>query len=187
MLQFEQLDQSPFQRSYMDRFLKKIKSHSSFHPLPRNISQAKFIFTQESPASNFGGAVLLKQAIPSLHRDLRKTWGALCKENETWVCTAGLSVVEGMDTENVCKEFYASLYEKLCLFGQEMHVSYLYVILNPGEYLSTEAMGFWPYVAEIRPCNSYDGLFHGILSLAIPTPVISQWHENLKESILLAA
>ena len=46
-------------------------------------------------------------------------------------------------------------------------IDFLYMVREPGEYFCTEAIGFWPYVFEVRPCESLDGLFHGILSLPI--------------------
>ncbi len=187
MLEFEKQDLNPFQKAYIDSFLEKIKCHSSLSPFPRNISQAKSIYTEDIASLNFGGAILLKQKISSVHRELRKTWGSLCNETDTWLCTAGLSVGDSINTEQVCKDFYVSLYEMLCHFGKEENINYLYVILNPGEYLSTEAMGFWPYVAEIRPHESYDGLFHGILSLTYPPPMISQWTQDAREPVQLAA
>ena len=187
MLEFEKRDLNPFQKSYINSFLDKIKCHSSLNPFPRNIIQAKSIFTQDNTASNFGGAILLKQKISSVHRELRKTWAALCNDKDTWMCTAGLSVGESINTEQVCKEFYVSLYEMLCHFGKEEGINYLYVILSPGEYLSTEAMGFWPYVTEIRPHESYDGHFHGILSLTYSPPLVSQWGQDSRESVQLAA
>ena len=52
--------------------------------------------------------------------------------------------------------------------------------LRAREYLCTEAIGFWPYVIEVRPQDSFDGLFHGVLFL---TPNPSQATLKISETL----
>ncbi|MBY0293035.1 MAG: hypothetical protein K2W92_07105 [Alphaproteobacteria bacterium] len=66
--------------------------------------------------------------------------------------------------------FYRNLYKKLVEFGTKEKTDFLYMMLEPGEYLCTEVMGCWPYVFEVKPHESTSGLFHGVLSFKIKIP-----------------
>lgn len=47
-------------------------------------------------------------------------------------------------------------------------------------------MSFWPYVVEIKPHESLDGLFHGVLSLTENQPR-SRWNAITFLDLQLAA
>lgn len=121
-----------------------------------------------------GGALLIKSKMSSLHRKMGYRDMALsCHKEEVWTCSISLQIQNAtFDFEALGKIFYQRLYKELVKFGTANDVSFLYLILDPGEYLCTEALGFWPYVVENRPQESMDGLFHGLLSLAKERPVI---------------
>ena len=65
-----------------------------------------------------------------------------------------------------CQKFYQDLLEKFMEFGQSTKTDFLYLTLCPFEYERTKNKGFWPYVLEIKPEESPDGLFYGILPLS---------------------
>ncbi|MDZ4322495.1 MAG: hypothetical protein U1A05_00170, partial [Alphaproteobacteria bacterium] len=63
------------------------------------------------------------------------------------------------------QEFYRNLYNKLVEFGKKKEVGFVIMKLLPETYLSSKEWGAWPYVVELKPENSPDKLFHGILPL----------------------
>lgn len=65
-----------------------------------------------------------------------------------------------------CQRFYKDLLEKFMEFGQQAKTDFLYLTLCPFEYERTKNKGFWPYILEIKPDDSPDGLFYGILLLS---------------------
>jgi hypothetical protein len=115
-----------------------------------------------------GGALLLKKRLLPFQRNVGSQKSLFpFQKGEIWTCTLKLHIDNStLDFESFSKEFYHNLYEKLVAFGREVGTDFLYMVLDPGEYLCTEVIGFWPYVVEIRPQESMDGLFHGVLSLS---------------------
>lgn len=155
-----------FHTPLIDSFLKILKNNNSLSPHFSHNNSAKFLLTENPTTGIFGGALLLKQKIGSLHKDIRKNLASFCPDNEVWTCAIALYMGNGANVELVCKNFYTELYESLLEFSLTEKINFLCMTLDPGEYLCTEAIGFWPYVVEIRPQESSDGLFHGILSLS---------------------
>jgi len=68
-----------------------------------------------------------------------------------------------LDSTNV---FYKELLERFIEFGQQVNTTFLCLTLCPYEYQRIRDKGFWPCILEIKPEDSPDGLFHGILSLS---------------------
>ncbi|MBL8676568.1 MAG: hypothetical protein JNJ47_03980 [Alphaproteobacteria bacterium] len=131
-----------------------------------------------------GGALLVKSKVSSLHRKMRYRDIALSSQKEEmWTCSISLQIQNAaFDFEVMGKIFYQHLYNELVKFGKTNNVSFLYLVLDPGEYLCTEVLGFWPYVIENRPQGSMDGLFHGLLSLTKERPAVKT--SSLKPPIL---
>ena len=121
-----------------------------------------------------GGALLVKSKVSSLHRKMGcRNMALSCHKEGMWTCSISLQIQNAaFDFEIMGKIFYQRLYKELVKFGKANNVSFLYLILDPGEYLCTEVVGFWPYVIENRPQGSMDGLFHGLLSLTKEQPVV---------------
>ncbi|OJW51482.1 MAG: hypothetical protein BGO67_07000 [Alphaproteobacteria bacterium 41-28] len=157
------------QKPIINLFLRNIHKNPVLSETFPNPNNATFIVTEDTARGIHGGALLLKQNFTSLHRYIRKSLSSLASQNqEVWTCAVALhmenySLVDHF--EPFCKTFYQNLYEKFIEFGKQEKISFLCMILEPGEYLCTEVIGFWPYVVEVRPQESLDGLFHGILSL----------------------
>ena len=136
----------------------------------KNHVSSTVILTQDEFNGIYGGAVLLKQNFSSLHHSIQKSLLSFTSAtSKIWTCTLFLHLEDdhpSVDFESLCKSFYHNLYKALTDFGLRESISFLCLTLLPGEYLCTEAIGFWPYVVEVRPQDSLDGFFHGILSLA---------------------
>lgn len=136
---------------------------------PSDLQQATFILLPEEFKPIQGGAFLLKKKIGSLHAILRKKLQPhFPLMQDVWAGTICLRLpndIGARDFESICKIFYPMIYEDLVAFGIKEKASFIYVTLTPVEHLSTEVMGFWPYVLAMRADESSDGLFHGVLAL----------------------
>jgi hypothetical protein len=153
--------------SLIHLFLAPIKKNSELNTAFSNVSKSTFILMQDNDKGIYGGAILLKNKISSLHRLLSKHVLSSAT-GDVWTCSAYLHLDNEklfQDFEDFCIFFYRELYKKLKEFGEKEGVNYIYVKLNPGEYFCTEVLGSWSYVFEIKPHESRDGLFHGVLSL----------------------
>lgn len=158
----------PYQNPLKDSFLEIIKKNQTLNYVFRDQKNATFILTQDPLNGFYGGALLLKQKLSFLHKDIRKSlFSQSSQKQEIWTGNVSLYMTHDLPAhfESLCKSFYQNLYAQLVEFGIKEKISFLCVTLEPGEYLCTEAIGLWPYVVEVRPQDSSDGLFHGILSL----------------------
>ncbi len=82
-----------------------------------------------------------------------------------------------------CQKFYQDLLEKFMEFGQKTKADFLYLTLCPFEYERTKNKGFWTYVLEIKPEESPDGLFHGILPLSAQQKERRNKHAQSKKNL----
>ncbi len=149
----------------------------------QNKEKATYLIEDNTREEYVGGAILVKTKMSSLHRKMGyRDMTLTCHKEEVWTCSISLQIQNAaFDFEAMGKAFYQRLYRELVSFGAKNDVSFLYLILDPGEYLCTEALGFWPYVVENRPQESIDGLFHGLLSLAKERPVLKS--SSLKPTV----
>lgn len=69
------------------------------------------------------------------------------------------------EQDHFCQIFYRNLYNTLTEFGKREGTGFLCVSVDSCEYLCTEGLNFWPYIFELKPQHSPDGLFHGVLAL----------------------
>lgn len=154
-------------KALIDLFLNKIQDNQELNKAFSTIKKSTFVLMQNEKNGIYGGAILLRNKISSLHSLLSKHVLSAVK-GPVWTCNAYLHLDNEKlfpDFEAFCIFFYRELYCRLKEFGAQEDVSYLYVKLIPGEYFCTEVLGSWQYVFEIKPQESKDGLFHGVLSL----------------------
>jgi hypothetical protein len=153
----------------IDPFISIIKDNPQLRHSFGNHKKATFILMQDEAKGIYGGALLQKERLNIVRRNLGKDMSYFIpKTGEVWTCTVCIQAKINdyiLQYDSFCALFYRQLYEKLTEFGMEERTSFLWMILLPVEYLSTEHLGFWPYVYQVRPQDSLDGLFHGILSL----------------------
>jgi len=159
------------QKVLLDPVLELIKVNPILRQSFQNHKNATFILYSDELKGIYGGALLLKQPFSFLHKKIQKSivnFGL--KTEEVWTCAIFLC------TENNCfsrhfefffETFYRNLYKKLVEFGLKEKTDFLYMMLEPGEHLCTEALGCWPYILEVKSHESLNGLFHGVLSLAL--------------------
>ncbi len=192
---FETIDPSQHSSNtgLLEVFCEKIAKNKILSQFFQNREDSTFLLMNEESKGIFGGAFLVKNRMSSFEKRIRENMPAATRQaKEAWTCTVYLHLEnENVFTDFECfsKKFYVELYQKLSEFGHKEGIDYLSIVLIPGEYLCTEVLGFWPYVVEVRPSESGDGLFHGILSLlkSRPKPNPKTWEAYLSEYNRLAA
>ncbi|OJW50153.1 MAG: hypothetical protein BGO67_02155 [Alphaproteobacteria bacterium 41-28] len=166
-------------KTIVDFFSRFIIERDMLYYSFQDHKRATFIAIKNQSDSVLGGAILLKQRIGILHQRVGQHLSTLAPNNgEVWTCSLFLqgenhSLSQG---ESFCKLFY----QQLVAFGMKEKIEFLCMILEQGEYFFTEIIGSWPYVFEVQPHESRDGLFHGILSLTINSSTL---HKKKEESI----
>ena len=157
-------------KEMIDSFMKEFEPYNpsifkNFHEL----NEATLILANEDLENIKGGAILLKRKPSSLHPILQAYLKDIAFPNQqVWAGTIYLHFheeIRGHAFESLCKIFYRNLYESLIAFGVKEKTSFLCLTLDPCEHLCTDLMGFWPYKVQVRPRESKDGLFHGLLYL----------------------
>ncbi len=135
-----------------------------------------FIIGEDENCDVYGGAVLYKKSVATLHDHLKGVISAIIpQKEEVWGGSLSLFIDDkmpslGMADSDFYHEFYKNLLEEFISFGEKEGVRFLCLTLDPLEYLRTKKKGLWPYILEVTPQHSLDGLFHGILSLSKRKP-----------------
>lgn len=142
----------------------------------------------------FGGAILYQRSardLPPAVQQLMLTFNQEATlEEDIWGGSTSFfshpqkNSLSGEELDE-CRMFYENLLKKFIEFGQQKKVNFLCLALNPLEYEHTKNKDFWPYVLEIKPEDSPDGLFYGVLSLLCDTDIMNE--HSLTEPIFLAA
>jgi hypothetical protein len=134
-------------------------------------TRATFIVGEDDTSGIYGGAILHQKSVNELQTQLKGIVSTLSPQMEdVWVGTLAFLVEDNKMSSNAGnftppQKFYKSLLEKFMEFGNAEDVRFLCLTLNPFEHLRTKNRGFWPYILEVKPQDSLDGLFHGILPL----------------------
>jgi len=168
-------------------FQKALENNQNLIPFFQNADEPIYLLESHKDEGYVGGALLMK-LFPFLRTLGNQKITFPTQATEIWVSTIGLYIQNPtFDFEAKGKTFYKHLYQELLDFGATHKINFLYLLLDPGEYLCTEALGFWPYVIEIRPQDSLDGLFHGLLSLKRELPTFKQTLQKPMTTDRLAA
>src|SRR3972149_7505739 len=135
-------------------------------------TRATFIIGEDEGSGVYGGSVLHKKSVTDLQSQLKSIVSALTPHmEEVWVGTLSFFLEDkklplSVEGAGGYQKFYKNLLEKFVEFGHEEGIGFLCLTLNPFEHLRTKNRGFWPYIVEVKPQDSLDGLFHGILPLS---------------------
>jgi hypothetical protein len=171
MLKFDIIEQE--EDEFKINYFKKMENYANF--LREDPSELKnYILVEgalEGKENEFiGGALLLKKELYKIQEDVRELVGALPLQGFVWECSFACLCKNEDQEERVgpisLQEFYRGLYNKLVEFGKMKGIGFVIMKLLPETYLSSKEWGAWPYVVELKPENSPDKLFHGILPLA---------------------
>lgn len=170
MLKFDIIE--PKEDSHESKYIKKIEH--LMNPLKEDPSELKnYIFVEELLEGRenefIGGALLLKKELYKVQEDVRELVGTLPLQGFVWECSFScFSKIRDQETRISTislQEFYHGLYNKLVEFGKRKGIGFVIMKLSSETYLSSKEWGKWPYVVELKPENSPDKLFHGILPL----------------------
>lgn len=119
-----------------------------------------------------GVAVIQKIELPKLQEDLRELVSTLPINRHVYQCSEIRYECEDKNLIKAPEEvlfyergFYRGLYNALIEFGKLKGVSFLILKITSETYRATKDYGMWPYVVELKPVHSSDGLFYGILPL----------------------
>lgn len=163
-----------YQRYYkgrIDLFMGLMGLYQDVSLVSEEQRQATFIIGEDENQVISGGAILHKYGVSDLPHQLQAVISTFDPhKEEIWMCTLSCFIEDKVlpleDKVVAYKAFYRNLFEKFIEFGDEEKVRYLCLTLNPFEHRRTKNKGLWPYILEIQPQDSLDGLFHGILSLS---------------------
>ena len=158
-----------YYRTRLDLFVGLMKFQQRFFLSREEQSQATFILAEDEEEDVYGGAILYWKSTQELHPQIRRTILTFCPyEEKILECTFFLKserLSHIREREFFMKMFYRNLLEKLIEVGREHGVYFLCLTLNPIESFRMRKESFWPWIVELTPPESLDGLFYGILSL----------------------
>lgn len=161
-----------FSTSSINHFMEFIKLRSHLGLSNHDQNRATFILCDGHKNGAYGGALLLKRRADDFPHELTTTLSCFVSSKDSvWKCMVFLSFEKDSplcatnEGEHFSQIFYRNLYNNLVKFGKKESTGFLCVSLDLQEFLCTEGLIFWPYIFELKPQQSYDGHFHGILSL----------------------
>lgn len=158
-------------KDLIELFLERIKDNPILRGSFPNHENATFIISADETRSIYGGAMLLKQKVTSLHKKVQKNITNLgLMSEDIWTCTVFLHKENNNYSDKYeffFETFYRDLYKKLAEFGLREKAGFLYMMLEPGEYFCTEVLGCWPYIFKAEPHESLKDISHRVLSLTV--------------------
>lgn len=171
MLKIIEPDSQRYYRSCIDLLMGSMQLHQNIPLTTEEQKRATFIIGIDEASNIYGGAILYKKSVRDLQAQLTDVVSTLIPEAEdVWGGTLSFLMAEKasalpIDRANETQKFYKDLLVKFIEFGHQKEIRFLCLTLNPFEHLRTRTRGFWPYILEVKPQDSLDGLFHGILPL----------------------
>ncbi len=159
-----------FHQSKIESFLNLMKVYQNVLLSDEEKKNAVFIIAQNAQEGVYGGAVLYKKNLYTLHEKIRKVLLTfLPQQEEVWTATTGyygakteITPLKGIADLNL--KFYSILFEKFKEIGSKKNINFLCLTLTSQEYIKTKNKGFWPYIMEVSPESSHD-LFQGMVTL----------------------
>jgi hypothetical protein len=173
-----------FEKQLIDLVTKQMSCFQGIKIFSEDQKGSIFIIAGERESLK-GGACLVRRRLNNIQEDVRELVTTLPLQNYVWECSTvcletpyGHSAPETSELRYSYHSFYRGLYEGFVEFGRIKGVGFLIMKLSPEVYDSTKEFGLWPYVVELKPDNSLDGLFHGILPLTGSQYRAYQAHES---------
>jgi len=165
--------QHNFKNQPVDLIAKKLKLLQGKEGSLKSQNNIIFIIAEGFEKGIIGGACVLKKELKNIQEDIRELIRPMdIYHDYVWECssvyleTSPKYPAPGTaEAEHLSQSFYKELYEGLVLFGTKKGVGFVTMRLIADAYASTKEFGLWPYVVELRPESSPDGLFHGVLPL----------------------
>jgi hypothetical protein len=155
----------------INHFMDLVKSRHAFGLSKHDQNQATFVLCDDKIKGACGGALLFQKKVEDFPYKISNTLlDFIPPKEKAWECIVSLSINDSSlwatnEEGYFCQQFYRNLYNNLVDFGKKESTGFLCVSLDFQEFLCTEGVTLWPYIFELKPQQSSDGLFHGILSL----------------------
>ena len=182
-----------FHNPRVQGLLDILKKAQRFELSPDEKKLATFFVTDNKEYGVYGGAVLLKKKVLNAHKNRESRYAF--QGEHLWTCSLGLSLpnkdpfLMSGDMVSFVHLFYKELYATLVAFGAEREALFLWVTLDPVEALLLDKVGNFPFILQIKPETTVDGLFHGLLALredlAIPFLKTRHWGRHLGDKSCL--
>ena len=166
----EPKDHKTYQKN-IESFLNLLKVYQRFSIPTEELENATFVIASDNEYGVYGGALLLKKSVWDLELGIRQMiLTALPDMEEVWTGMIGYykeheGAFSGKQALEVYLDFYCHLLDVFNDFGDEKQINFLFLTLSKLEYLKTKNHDLWEYVYTVSPDESYDGFFHGILTL----------------------
>ncbi len=172
MLKFDIIETK--QKIDENQFSEKVKKRMGWvgdkNIFQRDHNNSAFIIAKRKEGNVIGGACLFKKGLKNIQEDLSDLVTTLPLQGHVWECPdiylEPSYSSKKKESDNFSQIFYRGLYETFVEFGKIKKVGFLIIKLDAKIYVSTKEFGLWPYVVELKPKNSPDGLFYGILPLS---------------------
>ncbi len=150
-----------YYRGRVDLFVELLKQRQDVPLSSEEQELSTFIVGQGEEGHIYGGAILQQRHVSELPAHIESVISTVIPNRKhVWAATFSLCAEPAIEDPSL---FYADLLKRFIDFGKEKSSSFLCLSLTPAEYMRTEG---WPYVLEVSPDETSDGLFHGILSLS---------------------
>ena len=165
--------QQIFKKQPIDLITKKMKLlQGNDRPLKEQ-NDIIFILIENIEKEIMGGACVLKKEFKNIQADVKEFITSLVlPKGDVWECSSvyletSLQYLPPGRPEAASFSFgfYRELFEGIVKFGQKKGIGFVIMKLYPEVYAATKEFGLWPYVVELSPESSSDGLFHGVLPL----------------------
>ncbi len=164
----EPQDHSTYQ-SRIDSFSNLLKIYQNFSLSSKSQDKATFIIAEDEKRGVYGGAVFYPQKAKELHKHISDL---LCiPENRTVWCVRLCFCIDQsencskLEVLDLLENFFLNLHQVLSELGKKKDTNCLVLTLNPQDLHNTITYGKWEYFLEIKPKESSDGQFHGLLRL----------------------
>ena len=160
-----------FYQSKIDTLLNIFKIYQNLELSLEEQAKTTFIVAEDPKCGVYGGALLYKKKVRTFEDRIEKIISALySNKRKVWAVKLCLCIEEdetllSFEKLDLFQDFYSSLLKKFMNFGRQENASFLVLSLRPTDFFKTKTHSYWPYLLEIQPKDSFDGLFHGILDL----------------------
>ena len=174
MLKFKIINSS--QKISKDTFLKLVQENPHFPHEKTTSLKTKgtysIILVENDRKKIVGGAYLLKKNKNAIQEELHDLLSPLNNE-PLWECLAiyleassESSILAIPEKTLFVRKFLYGLYKKFVEFGEDHRINFVLMKLRAETYELTKKIGEWPYVVEIDPSLSGEGVFYGVLPLS---------------------
>lgn len=179
----------------VESFLRLLKVYQSFSLSSEEKAQAIYAIAENKELGVYGGAVLYPQKVSNLSAKVGKVIATLLPTKQEVWCVRLHCCLDQDDhfmthqKLDLKEALYQNLFKVMLEFGEREGQEFLVLTLCSDDYLyNSRIHSSWPYILEIKPSSSADGLFHGLLCVKKKEPVLEKnsFSDQSSETIIAA-